>query len=121
MEAALAICSLLRETMMHDSKDRENELKLDILGSLARSQRALADMLEGVAALTGESPEAADQLRRQVEVLVRCQTVLAEKICGIRISRIVRGRPGKLWLHAKVFRSGKEHHRGFYKKERTGG
>lgn len=85
-----------------NARDRENELKLDILGSLARSQRALADMLEGVAAVTMESPDAARQIRRQLDVLVRCQVVLAEKICGIRLSRVVRGKPGRLWLHQRV-------------------
>jgi hypothetical protein len=85
-------------------KEREMEIRLDILGSLARSQHALADMLEGIAALTLESPEAAEQVRRQAEVLVRHQTVLAEKLYGIRISRLVKGRPGRVWLSAKVSR-----------------
>lgn len=85
-------------------KEREIEIKLDILSSLARSQRALADMLEGIAALTLDSPEAAERLRRQVEVLVRHQTVLAEKLYGIRISRIVKGKPGKVWLSGKLRR-----------------
>lgn len=85
-------------------KERETEIKLDILGSLARSQRALADMLEAIAALTQESPEAAGQLRKQAEVLVRHQTILAEKLYGIRISRIVKGKPGKVWLSGKLSR-----------------
>ncbi|MDF2927543.1 MAG: hypothetical protein K0R57_6457 [Paenibacillaceae bacterium] len=84
------------------AKERENELKLDILASLARSQRALAGMLEDVSALTSESAEAADSLRRQLKVLVKCQIVLAEKICGIRLSQAVRGKPGKIWFHPGI-------------------
>lgn len=99
----MAIC-LPQPEKMETIKEQENKIKLDILGSLARSQSALADMLEGIAALTSESADQAAELRRQVEVLVRCQTVLAEKICGIRIARIVRGKPGRLWLSPKVAR-----------------
>lgn len=83
-------------------KEKEAEIRLDILSSLARSQRALADMLEGIAALTLESPEAARQVRRQAETLVRHQAVLAEKLLGIRIPRLIRGKPGRLWLNRRL-------------------
>lgn len=85
-------------------REKEMEIRLDILRSLARSQRALADMLEGIALLTGESEEDARRVRRQAQELVRCQTVLAEKLCGIRINRIIRGKPGRLWLRGGVAR-----------------
>lgn len=83
-------------TLSH--KERENLLKLDILQSLARSQSALADMLETLALQTGVDLETARTLQRHAEVMVRYQQALGEKIGGIRINRLVNGIPGRVWL-----------------------
>lgn len=83
-------------------KERENELKLDILESLARSQKALARMIESMADVSEGVSGSAQALRANIMALVRCQRALAGKIGGIRISSIKRGQPGKAWLHPKV-------------------
>jgi hypothetical protein len=84
--------------MSRTLKDRENELKLDILESLARSQRAVAAITESLSQVIGDSPETARKLRGHLDVLIRCQMSLASKITGIRIPVLRRGKPGKVWL-----------------------
>lgn len=83
-------------------KERENELKLDILESLARSQRALARIIEGMADVTGNVPGSSDALRENISTISRYQLVLAEKITGIRIASYKKGKPGNVWLNPKV-------------------
>ncbi|MFH5182134.1 hypothetical protein ACHHV8_05570 [Paenibacillus sp. TAB 01] len=103
----------------------ENEVKLHLLRSLARSQRALARILESVAdtaaaAQPGPRPgsdrsdprpgqasgfssgDNVDLLIRQLTVLSSCQQQLTEKLTGIRLRKFRRGRPGKLWLCRRV-------------------
>lgn len=100
--------------------EAENEVKLHLLRSLARSQRALARILESVADTAqpssspgadrpgpGQAPasfsgEHVDLLVRQLAVLSSCQQQLTEKLTGIRIRKFQRGRPGKLWLCRRV-------------------
>ncbi|WP_409341784.1 hypothetical protein [Paenibacillus sp. MBLB4367] len=107
---------------------KQNEAKLHILQSLARSQRALARMIESMAdvrsaadngdrthvgqsrELTADSgsrkesgvPGVDPELLRQMRAFARYQKILAEKIACIRISRIRKGRPGKIWLNERL-------------------
>lgn len=83
-------------------KERENRYKLDLLEALCRSQHALADLLEHMASQTLEDLESVRVLQRNTEVLIRYQQALGEKITGIRVSRLVRGKPGKVWLSSGV-------------------
>jgi hypothetical protein len=82
--------------------ERENELRLDILESLSRSQRALASIIENVAEVSGSGRENAEGLLKHIHTLVRVQQTLAERMLNVRIRRVVRGNPGALWLSAKV-------------------
>lgn len=95
--------------------EEENRTKLHILNSLARSQRALAriiesvaDMSEGAASSGRSGPsdpgETADQIVVQLEAISRYQRQLTEKLTGIRIRKFQRGTPGKPWLCAKLQR-----------------
>jgi len=81
---------------------RREQLKLDMLEALARSQHALASMLEQMAAVTEVSPHAAKQMIASAETLARYQQSLAECVSAIRFPRIRKGRPGKAWLAAGV-------------------
>lgn len=92
---------------------RQRELKLDILASLARSQRALARMLESVADSGGmesgpltDAGGGGDRLRK-LEALVRCQTTITAKTLGIRIGVIRKSPPRRPWLNERhaVFRA----------------
>jgi len=78
-------------------KQRENEIKLDILHTLSRCQRALADIMENMAAHTEGNAELAKHLQQNIEVIEKYQRAVAEKMMGLRINRIKRGRPGPVW------------------------
>ncbi|KEQ26320.1 hypothetical protein [Paenibacillus tyrfis] len=83
--------------------EEENKVKLHILHSLARSQRALARMIESMADVVEGSEEAARRLSVHVETISRYQRQLAMKMAGVRIRRrLRRGIPGKPWLGEKV-------------------
>ncbi|NOU96521.1 hypothetical protein GC093_25360 [Paenibacillus sp. LMG 31456] len=87
--------------------EEENRTKLHILNSLARSQRALARIIESMADMTESSASsgtAADKLVEQLEAISRYQRQLTEKISGIRIRKFRRGTPGKPWLSRRLRR-----------------
>ena len=104
---------------------KQNEAKLHILQSLARSQRALARMIEALADVQEEKARrlAADarsdrssapssaggglqgldrELTESIKAITSCQKVLAAKIAGIRIGRLRRSQPGKVWLNRSL-------------------
>jgi len=78
--------------------EREIRIKLDILESVARSQRALARLLESAADVYEASPALAARLRENLEQLADCQQALVRLIAPIRLPRTKPGRPGKPWL-----------------------
>lgn len=85
--------------------EEENKVKLHILHSLARSQRALARMIESVADVIEGSEAAARKLSEQIEAISRYQRQIAVKMTGVRIRRLRRlrrGIPGKPWLGEAV-------------------
>lgn len=87
--------------------EEENKTKLHILNSLARSQRALACIIESMAE-TAKSPSAGlnpHKLSEQTEAISRLQRQLMERITGIRIRKFRQGRPGKPWLHSALRKS----------------
>jgi two-component sensor histidine kinase len=90
--------------------EAENKLKLHLLHSLARSQRALARIIESMAAVaegkanSGSSEAAAEKVVEQLEAISRYQRQLTEKISGVRIRKFRRGLPGKPWLNDSLKR-----------------
>ncbi|WP_438448237.1 hypothetical protein [Gorillibacterium sp. sgz5001074] len=86
-------------------KDRETELKLELLESLVRSQKALTAMLEHSAAASQGRPaaSASAEMERHMRTLVRCQQALAQMMSGIRIPNVRKGKPGKLWIRQGLY------------------
>jgi hypothetical protein len=87
--------------------EEENRTKLHILNSLARSQRALARIIESMAEISESSASsgaAAERLVEQLEAISRYQRQLTEKITGIRIYKFRRGTPGKPWINGSLLR-----------------
>jgi hypothetical protein len=80
---------------------RQNELKLDILHSLARSQRALADILGTIPPMAISSEQTAEQLLSLIEALNNNQHALASKLCLLPIRQVKKSKPGKPWLARK--------------------
>lgn len=87
---------------MMSVRERENLIKLDILESLAASQRALAKIIAGLAETMEPCEQLNRHLLRNISVLCRYQGVLASKITGIRVARLRRSKPGKPWLNQRV-------------------
>ncbi|MBD2848197.1 hypothetical protein IDH44_23625 [Paenibacillus sp. IB182496] len=64
---------------MH-SKVREREVRLELVSALARSQRAVASMLESVADICASSPAFRTRLQRNQQVLEAVQHALTRQI-----------------------------------------
>lgn len=78
---------------------REREAKLAMLEALASSQRAVARMLESTADLNarfpGGRPEDAAALLARLAAL---QLRMCEALLGVKLRRVMRGRPAAPWL-----------------------
>lgn len=81
-----------------DLKEKESLLKLELLEALVRSQKALTSMLEHTARCISSGPAAPAELEPYMKALVRCQSVLAARVAGLRLTRRSQGHPGKVWL-----------------------
>lgn len=81
--------------------NNENEIKLDILRSLARSQRALSKMLECAAEFPSSKISDKESLR-QIALMSRYQQILAERITGLCFRRKQFGRPNDPWINCTV-------------------
>ena len=82
--------------------NKQNEIKLDILQSLARSQRALATIIESIADISKSAPKAAEGLLENIQEISRYQKVLAVKLAGIHLYEAKKGgTPAKPWLHQR--------------------
>jgi hypothetical protein len=81
---------------------RSNELKLDILESLARSQRAISCIIENVADVTSISDKTARHVLENLDVITKYQHSIANKLCSIREVRIKKGKPSTPWLNRSI-------------------
>ncbi|WP_174818599.1 hypothetical protein [Paenibacillus kobensis] len=86
---------------MNSERDKARSVKLDLIASIAKSQHALARILESIADVSSHSDPLAASLRRNVEHLSRLQQTLAESVTGIRLGELRRGRPARPWLNRK--------------------
>ena len=77
---------------------RENAIKLDMLESIARSQRALAGILESVGRIAEEHDQAAADLLAHAQAISRYERMLVYKISGWKLRSVKKGKPGKPWL-----------------------
>ncbi|WP_426448789.1 hypothetical protein ACP26L_29300 [Paenibacillus sp. S-38] len=85
----------------------EQEIKLDMLHSLARSQRALARMLEAVAEVGVSTEAAARHLADNLQAISAYQRAMTVKITGLTVGRRRRrGVPGRPWLSRRVTAAG---------------
>lgn len=80
--------------------NREREVKLELLTSLARSQHAMARILESVAEVAAASPEAARGIQQELRALTRLQHAIAANIAPLRLAPLHEGAPGPVWLRS---------------------
>jgi hypothetical protein len=73
-------------------------LELHILASLARSQRALARIVEAVADQVEDSKQATGKIIENLEMISAYQRVLVVRISGIRPRALKKGSPAPPWL-----------------------
>lgn len=79
---------------------REWEAKIELIRSIAQSQRAIARILDSVADVAEHTPDLARKIYDNIESMTAFQQTLAESAAGVRIGRPRLGRPGKpLLLH----------------------
>ncbi|MEO2206307.1 hypothetical protein ABGV42_21540 [Paenibacillus pabuli] len=77
---------------------REQEVKLALIESIAHSQHALARILDSVASVTAHSEVSARNLAENIRLLSRYQEEMSRMVTGIRLARIQQGEPGLPWL-----------------------
>lgn len=107
----LAACSIndgidqeCMDVVMNRDILREQEIRLNILESLARSQQALALIAETISeAYTAVRPAAEhEQTAHELAVLACYQIRLAEQIMQLRLRNTRLGTPVPPWLHRCV-------------------
>lgn len=82
--------------------EREQWIKLDLLDSLARSQRALSRIIESVAQSVEDSPPLAGHVAENLASIVKYQHILVRKITGIHIREKQIGTPARPWLNPQI-------------------
>lgn len=85
---------------------REREVKLELLSSLARSQAALARILDSIAVVSEASPDLARSIAENVKLLTEMQENITEAVTGLSLKRKRRkyGSPVHPWLNTKITR-----------------
>ncbi|MBW5447385.1 hypothetical protein GE107_15110 [Cohnella sp. CFH 77786] len=86
--------------------EREWEIRLHLLESIARSQEALAAMLESAADVTAAAGVSPAALREHVRVLEGMQAALLRTVTGTGWRPPKRGTPVSPWLKAGVCPAG---------------
>lgn len=84
--------------------DQRNEyaIKLDMLKAIARSQTALAKIVEAVADAPMSDMTDSGEIARSLMVLAKFQQSLTEKLLIMKLHSPRTGKPGKPWLHDAV-------------------
>ncbi|MCL6459919.1 MAG: hypothetical protein K6T85_18140 [Gorillibacterium sp.] len=90
--------SIARLTQREIIKNRENRIKLDMLCSIARSERALARLLEQAADCGAVTESTNERMMLRLAAIARCQTGLLYYVSGVKLRHIQRGTPGSVWL-----------------------
>ncbi|EFM08960.1 hypothetical protein PaecuDRAFT_4425 [Paenibacillus curdlanolyticus YK9] len=81
---------------------KERAVKLELAASIARSQHALARILESIADVAERSDPLARTLKENVERLARMQQMLMESATGLRLGKPRLGRPAEPWLQRQA-------------------
>lgn len=81
--------------------DREREVKLELVSSIARSQKALARILESIADVSVHADPIAKSLRDNIAQLSQMQQMLTESVVGIRFEQRQQSRPTGQWRQGR--------------------
>ncbi|TYA10887.1 hypothetical protein FRY98_24250 [Paenibacillus faecis] len=76
----------------------EEAVKLKLIESIARSQMAMARILDSLADVSVHSGETARHLAANITILAKYQDAMARTVCGIRVHRVHYGTPSSPWI-----------------------
>lgn len=76
----------------------EHAVKLEMIRSIARSQAALAAILESIAEVTGQSELTARKLSDNIRILSGYQSAMCRMMSGISLHEPKEGVPAAPWL-----------------------
>lgn len=79
----------------------EHAVKLEMIRSIARSQAALAAILESIAEITGQSELTARKLSDNIRILSGYQSAMCRMMSGISLHEPKQGVPAAPWLSKK--------------------
>ncbi|MCQ6559695.1 hypothetical protein [Paenibacillus mendelii] len=82
---------------------KEWEVRIELIRSIARSQQAMARILDSVADITEHSPVMAKSIRENMRSLTAMQQSMAETVGCVRLRRPQQGIPAKPWLRTGAF------------------
>lgn len=82
-------------------RDEIGAVKLHLLRSLARSQRAAARIVECAADQAEKSEELADRLKRHIRLIEDYERILAGQMSLLLPRSVRRGSPGKPWINSE--------------------
>lgn len=82
---------------------KQNQIKLDILTSLARSQKALARIIESMSDVVESSDILSKTFLKNIALISSYQKILADRITAIHLLKNKKvGMPTKPWIHPKL-------------------
>ncbi|GGD49869.1 hypothetical protein [Paenibacillus nasutitermitis] len=82
---------------------KEWEARLELIRSIAGSQRAIARILDSVADISSQTPGMARSISGNLRYLTAMQLTMAETVGLLRLNRPVLGVPKRPWLQKGVF------------------
>lgn len=85
------------------SLGKERESRIELIRSIALSQRAVARILNSIADVSEASPGMAKCMRDNLSSITALQLTMADMVSGVRIRRLRHGQPSSPWLHHKAF------------------
>ncbi|MBP2002132.1 hypothetical protein J2Z69_003189 [Paenibacillus shirakamiensis] len=83
----------------------EQEVKLELILSIAKSQTALARILDSLADVTDHADISAKQMEEHIRLLTDYQCAMAESLTGIRLHRKYYGTPTLPWINEALYQA----------------
>lgn len=79
--------------------------KQDLIRAIARSQNAMARILESLGDVSIESRETAAHLAQNIATLTEYQNTMALAVCGVSLHRVYIGTPSPPWITTQCYQA----------------
>lgn len=79
--------------------------KHKLIDSIAKSQTALARILNSLADMSDHSIDTARHLAQNIEILAKYQNAIARSVCGISLHRVHYGTPSSPWITKSCYKA----------------